>query len=114
MREDTLSADIGLSGEIVESSAASDIIELPRKRATWPRYSTAFAHIIPLLTLSMLFSASAPGAARLNTLLSQESSVILGRQRPTRRRVTLAQARQFALEALHIAEAARSRFAEME
>jgi hypothetical protein len=115
MREDTLSADIQLSGEIVESSAmANDTVPMSRHLTTRSHYAAALSGIVPLLTLSVLFSASAPGTVRLAALLSQDSSVVFSRQRPTRRRVTLAQARQFALQALHIAEAARVRFAEIE
>ncbi len=114
MYEDTLSVDIRLSSDLaVESSATAtnSVTEAPRQRATrtWPRYRRIFP-----LTLSMLFSVSAPGVGRRDFLLNQESSVILSRQRPTRRRVTLAQARQFALQALYVAEAARARFAELD
>lgn len=112
MSEDTLSINLQLSTDLIaETTSTGDIHETlrPAGPRVWSR--RLYLGLGPLLALPMIFSTSTLGVP---PLLTQESSVILSRQRPNRRRVTLAEARQIALEVLRAAESERARFAQIE
>lgn len=73
-----------------------------------------YAGILPAVALSLFFStASVLNDPRIYVLY-YDSSVRLSPQRADRRRISLAEARQIALDVVRIAEQRRAKFAELE
>lgn len=74
---------------------------------------TRYAGILPAVAMSIFFSAASV-IIDPRTVFADESSVRLSSQRLSRRRISLAEARQIALDVLQLAEFRRGKFAELE
>jgi hypothetical protein len=110
---ETDSTTVPLSGPMeILSTATSTGPEsaVPLRRG---QIQKRYLGVVPAVALSLLFS----GASVLSDprgLFLRESSVILGYQRPTRRRISLGEARQIALWTLLRAEERWEEFARRE
>lgn len=89
----------------------SELVYPPRRWNVTPR--GWIAGFIPALTFSMFFSTASVFTDPRRAFLV-DSSTILVTQRPARRRISLAEARRRALQAVCLCEQRRSEFADLE
>lgn len=102
---------------VTSSSSEAIITHVPtylgETEKGWERTRGSYPKFFPAVALPVFFST----ASVLNdprTLFTRESSVTFAYQKPSRRRISLAEARQIALDSIIIAERRRARFAELE